>query len=204
MNKEIGFTLIELSIALVIIGLILSMIVIKSGVLIGDTKTTSTITLIKDLSGAVSGFKSRYHYLPGDLPKASDDISGVTIGSACDSGNGNGLIDDPTNEIPCVAEHLVLAGLIKGNTTGIFSPFDNNQTNPDVFVMSASKSKVNVAATNLFPPTVQNVIEISNIPCEAANTIDSKIDDGDTTKGNVRIEPACTATNAITTLDVAI
>ena len=204
MNKQTGFTLIELSIALVIIGLILSMIVIKSGVLVGDTKTTSTITLIKDLSGAVIDFKSRYHYLPGDLPKASDDISGVTIGSACDSGNGNGLIDDTTNEIPCVAEHLVLAGLIKGNTTGIFSPFDNNQTNPDVFVMSAKTSQVNVAATNAFALTVQNVIEIKNIPCEAANTIDSKIDDGDTTKGNVRIEPACTATNAITTLDVAI
>ena len=204
MNKQIGFTLIELSIALVIIGLILSMIVIKSGVLIGDTKTTSTITLIKDLSGAVSGFKSRYHYLPGDMPKASDDISGVTIGSACDSGNGNGLIDDPTNEIPCVAEHLVLAGLIKGNTTGIFSPFDNNQTKPDVFVMSASKSKVNVAATNAFPPTVHNVIEIRKFPCEAANAIDSKIDDGDTTKGNVRIEPACALPSDITTLDVAI
>ena len=204
MNKEIGFTLIELSIALVIIGLILSMIVIKSGVLVGDTKTTSTITLIKDLSGAVIDFKSRYHYLPGDLPKASDDISGVTIGSACDSGNGNGLIDDPTNEIPCVAEHLVLAGLIKGNTTGIFSPFDNNQTNPDVFVMSASKSKVNVAATNAFPSSVLNVIEISNIPCDAAYAIDSKIDNGVTTSGNVRVEPACATSTATTTLDIAI
>ena len=202
MNKQAGFTLIELSIALVIIGLILSIIVIKSGVLIGDTKTTSTITLIKDLSGAVSGFKSRYHYLPGDLPKASDDISGVTIGSACDSGNGNGLIDN--NEIPCVAEHLVLAGLIKGNTTGIFSPLDNNQTEPDVFVMSASKSKVNEAATNPFPPTVQNVIEIRKFPCEAANAIDSKIDDGVSTSGNVRIEPACALPSDITTLDLAI
>ena len=204
MNKEIGFTLIELSIALVIIGLILSMIVIKSGVLVGDTKTTSTITLIKDLSGAVIDFKSRYHYLPGDLPKASDDISGVTIGSACDSGNGNGLIDDTTNEIPCVAEHLVLAGFIKGTTTGIFSPFDNNQTNPDIFVMSASKSKVNVAATNAFPSSVLNVIEISNIPCDAAYAIDSKIDNGVTTSGNVRVEPACATSTATTTLDIAI
>ena len=204
MNKQIGFTLIELSIALVIIGLILSMIVIKSGVLVGDTKTTSTITLIKDLSGAVIDFKSRYHYLPGDLPKASDDISGVTIGSACDSGNGNGLIDDTTNEIPCVAEHLVLAGFIKGTTTGIFSPFDNNQTNPDIFVMSASKSKVNVAATNAFPSSVLNVIEISNIPCDAAYAIDSKIDNGVTTSGNVRVEPACATSTATTTLDIAI
>ena len=201
MNKQKGFTLIELSIALVIIGLILAMVVIRSGVLIGDTKVTSTITLIKDLSGAINDFKARYHYLPGDLPKAANDITGITSGSACDSGNGNGLIDDATKEIPCVATHLVLAGLIKGSTTGILSPLNSGLT-PDVFVLSAGTSKVNVAATSAFPPTVQNVIEIRNIPCEAVNTIDSKMDDGDTTKGNVRTEPACTT--GTTTLDVSL
>ena len=203
MNKQAGFTLIELSIALVLIGLILSMIVIKSGLLVGDTKTTSTITLIKDLSGAVIDFKSRYHYLPGDLPKAGDDIPNVS--AACNiatstSNIGNGLIDNST-ESTCASEELVLAGFIKGKTTGIFSPF-NNGIIPDVLVMSASTSKV--FATNPFPPTVQNVIEISNYPCDAANEIDSKIDDGVTTSGNVRIEPACALPSDITTLDVAI
>ena len=203
MNKQAGFTLIELSIALVIIGLILSIIVIKSGVLVGDTKTTSTITLIKDLSGAVIDFKSRYHYLPGDLPKAGDDIPNVstTCNIAASTSNiGNGLIDNST-ESACATEELVLAGFIKGKTSGIFSPFNNGIT-PDVLVMSASASKV--FATNPFPPTVQNVIEISNYPCDAANEIDSKIDDGVTTSGNVRIEPACALPSDITTLDVAI
>ena len=203
MNRQAGFTLIELSIALVIIGLILSIIVIKSGVLVGDTKTTSTITLIKDLSGAVIDFKSRYHYLPGDLPKAGDDIPNVstTCNIAASTSNiGNGLIDNST-ESACAAEELVLAGFIKGKTSGIFSPFNNGIT-PDVLVMSASASKV--FATNPFPPTVQNVIEISNYPCDAANEIDSKIDDGVTTSGNVRIEPACALPSDITTLDVAI
>ena len=203
MNRQAGFTLIELSIALVIIGLILSIIVIKSGVLVGDTKTTSTITLIKDLSGAVIDFKSRYHYLPGDLPKAGDDIPNVstTCNIAASTSNiGNGLIDNST-ESACATEELVLAGFIKGKTSGIFSPFNNGIT-PDVLVMSASASKV--FATNPFPPTVQNVIEISNYPCDAANEIDSKIDDGVTTSGNVRIEPACALPSDITTLDVAI
>ena len=205
MNKQAGFTLIELSIALVIIGLILSIIVIKSGVLVGDTKTTSTITLIKDLSGAVIDFKSRYHYLPGDLPKAGDDIPNVSTScniAASTSNIGNGLIDNST-ESACASEELVLAGFIKGKTTGIFSPF-NSGTVPDVLVMSASTSQVNVAATNAFALTVQNVIEIRNIPCEAAIAIDSKIDDSDTTKGNVRIEPVCATASAMTTLDVSI
>ena len=205
MNKQTGFTLIELSIALVIIGLILSMIVLKSGLLIDDTKTTSTITLIKDLTGAVSDFKNRYHYLPGDLPKAGDDIPNVSTAcniAASTSNIGNGLIDNPT-ESACATEEIVLAGFIKGKTAGTFSPF-NSGTIPDVFVMSAETSQVNVATTNAFALTVQNVIEIRNIPCEAANAIDRKMDDGDTTKGNVRIEPACATANALTTLDTAL
>jgi prepilin-type N-terminal cleavage/methylation domain-containing protein len=205
MNKHLGFTIIELSIALVIIALILGMVVVKGGSLIGDTKTTSTITLIKDLTGATVDFKSRYHYLPGDLPKAGDDIAGIASGSACDSGNGDGLIDDATNEIPCVATHLVLAGLIKGSASGIMSPYNSGLT-PDVIIRSAKSSQVNKAGTNSFT-TVQNLIEINSIPCEAAIAIDNKIDDGVTTTGNVRIEPACSAPTVVgkvTTLDIAI
>lgn len=205
MNKQKGFTLIELSIALVIIGIILTAVVMRSGSVVGDTKTTSTITLIKDLAAAVSDFKSRYHYLPGDLPQAGDDIPNVstTCNIAVTTSNiGNGLIDNAT-QTTCATEQLVLAGFIKGKTTGIFSPYNNSIT-PDVFVMSASTSKVNVAATNTFPSTIQNVIEIRNIPCEAATAIDSKIDDGDTTKGNVRIEPLCASVYGLTTLDLAI
>lgn len=200
-NKHSGFTLVEISIVLVIIGLILGAVMLNSAGIIGNTKTTSTVSLIKDLSGAVNDFKSRYHYLPGDLPKASSDITGITSGAACDKGNGNGLIDDPTNEIPCVATHLVLAGFIKGDASGIVSPF-NSSTNPDVFVLSANLSAFIVANPAIpFPSTVQNVIEIRNIPCDAAIGIDSKIDDGDAIKGNVR-STACT--NGFTTLDVAL
>ena len=156
------------------------------------TKTTSTITPIKDLTAAVYEFNARYHHLPGDLHKAGDDIPNVSTAcniAASTSNIGNGLIDTST-ESSCVAEQLVLAGLIRGKTTGIVSPLNNGLT-PDVFVMSASASQVNVAATNAFLPPVQNVIEISNIHCDAANAIDTKIDDGITTRGNVRIGPSC-------------
>jgi len=203
-NKQSGFTLVEISIVLVIIGLILGAVLYNSDLLIGNTKTTSTVKLITDLSGAVSNFKSRYHYLPGDLPQASSDITGITSGTACDKGNGNGLVDDPTNEIPCVATHLVLSGFIKGSTTGIISPF-NGSTNPDVFVMAASLSAYNTAYVGTpslqFPSTVQNVIEIQNIPCDAASGIDNKIDDGVSTSGNVRYT---TCSNNLTTLDVGL
>ena len=214
MNKQEGFTLVEISIVLVIIGLILGAVFVGGQTLIANTKTTGTITLIKDLSGAVADFKSRYHYLPGDLPSAHEDISAINSGDICDislNGTiGNGLIDT-TAEIGCVSKELVLAGFIKGSATGIVSPL-NAGTTPDVFVLANSLSATfgttyKFGIPNLPPVMVQNVIEIQGIPCDAANGIDSKIDDGDTQKGNVRSYPPCipgaSGVPATTTLDVA-
>ena len=197
MNKQIGFTLVEISIVLVIIGLILGGVVVGGKALIANTKATGTVKLITDLSGAINDFKSRYHYLPGDLPTASQDIQGIT----CDNGNGNGLIEKTPDEVSCVSQHLVLGGFIKGSATGIVSPL-NNGSLPDVFVMAAKISAVNVAAVNPFPATVQNVIEISNIPLDAANAIDSKIDDGTLGSGNVMAASGVDATHV--TLDVGL
>ena len=195
---------------LVIIGLILGAVFVGGQTLIANTKTTGTITLIKDLSGAISDFKSRYHYLPGDLPSATQDISGITAGDACNiaPGNGtigNGLIDFGTNpsESTCAVKELVLAGFVKGSATatGFVSPL-NPGTLPDVFVMKAADSQVNVAVTNKFQPTVQNVIEIQNIPLDAAQAIDNKIDDGILGSGNVIAASGVDATHVM--LDVGL
>lgn len=181
-----GFTLVEISIVLLIIGLILGGIMYNSGFLIGNTKATSTAKLITDLSGAVADFKAQYHYFPGDLPTAKDNISGTVC-----SGNGNGLID--AGEVACATEELVLSGAIKGSQTGLVSPFGSA---PDVSVRSVASSQVyQKVSTTAFAPTVRNVIEVGTgalgIPCEGAITIDNKIDDGDTTKGNVITYPPC-------------
>ncbi|MDD5395589.1 MAG: prepilin-type N-terminal cleavage/methylation domain-containing protein [Thiothrix sp.] len=197
MNRQIGFTLVEISIVLVIIGLILGAIMYNSNVLIGNTKATSTVKLIQDLTGAVSDFKARYHYLPGDLPKAGDDISGVgTCDIATATANiGNGLIDT-AQEVSCAPVELVSAGFIKGSTSGMVSPL-NPGLAPDVFLIAKTS-----AAVTTFPTTVQNVIEIRNIPLDAAQTIDNKIDDGNFGSGNVMAASGVDATHV--TLDVGL
>ena len=205
MNKHSGFTLIEISIVLGIIGLILGAVMLSSTDVIGKTKTTGTLSLIKDLSAAITDFKGRYHYLPGDLPKAANDIPNLATGSKCDiSPNltiGNGQIDT-ADEKDCVAVELLQAGLIKGNISGIMSPYNRGQT-PDVFVLTTNQSAgVETLVVPTFAATVQNAIEIRNIPCDAATAIDNKIDDGNATTGNV-ISSACGA-SGLTTLDVAL
>ena len=185
MNKTKGFTLIEMAIVLAIIGILLGLVLSRNSSVIGNAKTTNTIALIKDLSAATNDFKNRYHYLPGDLPKAGDDIPGIT-GTTCDIATttaniGNGQIDTNT-EVNCVAVELVQAGLIKGTTNGIFSP--NNASNtPDVFVTARRTIGSNLPT---FPPTVLNEIELTNQPCATAQGIDSKLDDGNFASGNIQ------------------
>jgi prepilin-type N-terminal cleavage/methylation domain-containing protein len=212
MNKSKGFTLVEISIVLVIIGLILGTVFYNSDVLIGNTKATSTAKLIQDLSVAVSDFKSRYHYLPGDLPIAAQDISGIAAGAPCNiapNGTiGDGVINFALNEGTCAAQELVLAGFVKGSATATgFVSALNRGTTPDVFLMSAAESQVNLnlPAANRFPSTIQNVIEIGTvaqgISCDDANTIDAKIDDGDPLTGNVR---RTNCNNGVQVLDVGL
>jgi prepilin-type N-terminal cleavage/methylation domain-containing protein len=207
-NKQSGFTLLEISIVLAIIGLILGAALYSSGILVNNTKATATVKIISDLSGAVIDFKARYQYLPGDLPTASQNIQGITGGSACDSGNGNGLID--TAEVSCATKMLVLAGFIKGSATGIMTPFNFA---PDVAIMAANNSTVNVnaPAVDKFLPPVQNVIEIGTpplaIPYDAAVAIDTKLDDGNLATGNIRAYPLPNASGVPptnVTLDVGL
>lgn len=87
-----GFTLIELSIVLVIIGLI------AGGVLVGrDLISAATvraqISQIERYQQAVGTFRGKYGYLPGDIPDPDATRFGfVGRGGAPGTGDGNGAI----------------------------------------------------------------------------------------------------------------
>lgn len=87
-----GFTLIELSIVLVIIGLIVG------GVLVGrDLISASTIraqiSQIEKYQQAVNTFKGKYGYLPGDIPDPDASQFGFAArGTTAGQGDGNGIL----------------------------------------------------------------------------------------------------------------
>jgi prepilin-type N-terminal cleavage/methylation domain-containing protein len=90
-----GFTLIELSIVLVIIGLI------AGGVLVGRdmikaAQVRKVVADIRQFQSAVNTFKAKYGGLPGDLPQAEARAFGFTAASSSypDTGNGNGTLSD--------------------------------------------------------------------------------------------------------------
>lgn len=93
MSRRSGFTLIELSIVLVIIGLIVGGILAGTD-LIRAARVRLTISQIEKLNTAAQTFKSKYGGLPGDLANETDfgfTAVGCVGGGACVKNNG--LID---------------------------------------------------------------------------------------------------------------
>ena len=81
-----GFTLIELSIVIVIIGLIVAGVV-GGQALVRQSKLRSIITDHQKIQTSMNAFKLEYNYLPGDIPNASDYWSGEV------DGDGDGYAD---------------------------------------------------------------------------------------------------------------
>lgn len=83
-----GFTLIEIAIALVVVGLIISGIIAGSSIL-DSFKVTSEISKVKEFRSAVNAFKDKYDDLPGDFDEATDYFDSF---SGLADGNGDGKI----------------------------------------------------------------------------------------------------------------
>ena len=87
-----GFTLIELSIVLVIIGLITGGILVGQD-LIKAAETRGQISQIEKFNTAVNTFEGKYGYLPGDIPNPYATQFGFqSRGTWTGQGDGNGMI----------------------------------------------------------------------------------------------------------------
>lgn len=103
-----GFTLVELSIVLVVIGLLIGGIVVGQS-LVDAAKISALINESQQFEAEIQTFKSKYKYLPGDYPS---NLFGIVCGSG-GFGNGDGIINTPS--IAWVALNL---GLGKKYPTG--------------------------------------------------------------------------------------
>lgn len=198
-NKSIesGFTLIEISIVLVIIGLILGAVIYSGIATIGSGKVAKTIAVITDLSNSLNQFKSKYKDLPGDININATNPEIVGLPADCraggsSAGDGNAVISGSYGasgkltggEAICVPEQLFHAGMIRVDETDsttnmvvIKSPYG------DVNVVSKASSHA-AGIAGFAGRNVTNVIELTNLPCDVVKELDSKIDNNNMALGN--------------------
>jgi prepilin-type N-terminal cleavage/methylation domain-containing protein len=131
-----GFSLVELSIVLVILGLLIGGI-LSGQALIRAAELRSVTTEYNNYSAAVQTFRDKYMAIPGDMREATrfwgrmnsnadcitNSATAVSAAGVCD-GDGNGVMNSPgaasqAGEIFQVWRQLALAGLIEGSYTGI-------------------------------------------------------------------------------------
>jgi prepilin-type N-terminal cleavage/methylation domain-containing protein len=170
-RRQSGFTLIEIAIVLVIIGLLLGGI-LKGQELIVQGRIRNVANDFQSMTAAINIYQDRYRALPGDDRGANARWSATT------SGDGDGQIDGAynsttdTDESRLFWQHLRLAGLVGGATTDLAQPA--NTTSGITGVQN------NAQGLNSL------VVCSNNLPGKIAQSIDSQFDDGNATTGAVR------------------
>ena len=181
-KQQSGFTLIEIAIVLVIVGLLLGGI-LKGQELITQAKIRNVVNDFNGTSAAYYAYQDRYWAIPGD------DINAATrwTNPAATSGDGNGTIkgnynDTSGSEAAYFWQDLRLAGLIAGAGSDIAPP-----QNAASGVTGVQNGALGFAGL---------VVCSSNLPAKIAQAVDSQFDDGNAMTGQVKAEVAATGSNA--------
>jgi prepilin-type N-terminal cleavage/methylation domain-containing protein len=188
MKKTQGFTLVEIAIVLVIIGLLLGGI-LKGQEMITQAKIKNVIADFSGISAAYHGYVDRYKKIPGDDPCAGGVVTagncGTTTGrwTGATAGNGNGQIAGKYNSATATDEsrlwwdHLRRAGFVSG--VGDQQPF--NALSGQIGVQTGDSA--GGAALGGFSGII---ICSANLPDKISIAADTQMDDGVPATGTVR------------------
>ena len=187
-----GFTLIEIAIVLVIIGLLLGG-VLKGQEMINNSKVRNTITGMDGIAAAIYSYQDRYKALPGDDPNA-DTRWALGGGGAAD---GNGVIDgawtsvDGTTDEGALAwEHLRQAGLITGAPVGAGAL---GAITPPTHSFSGVFGIETVGGTGAVDGTAITagvIVCMTNVEDKFGEILDRNLDDGDAQTGDLQTDAA--------------
>jgi prepilin-type N-terminal cleavage/methylation domain-containing protein len=182
--KQKGFTLVEIAIVLVIIGLLLGGI-LKGQEMIIQAKIKNAITDFSGVSAAYFGYQDRYRATPGD------DIQ-ATRWTGATAGDGNrvltGVYSSTTDTVESRMwwDHLRRSGFVSGS--GFAQP--NNAFNGILGVQTgdgtATTGPTPTAAAATLAGFTALIMCSTNLPDKVAIALDVQMDDGLVSSGFVR------------------
>ena len=167
-TRQKGITLLELTTALTLIGVMIS------GGFVGhemmkNAKAHAVVLQARHLGTAVLVFYDKYGVYPGD-----ENTPHIPPGDTSDSGNGNWRLDP--SEQHELFHDLQLAGLVSGSFDGI-----------NGLMQHAFEDNITLSWTKAAPAdsTPKHYFVFANLPAEACREIDLKYDDGNPATGDV-------------------
>jgi prepilin-type N-terminal cleavage/methylation domain-containing protein len=189
-KQQSGFTLVEIAIVLVIIGLLLGG-VLKGQELITQAKIKNVANDFNGLTAAVYSYQDRYKRLPGDDPGATRWSIITAVPTTAGDNKVDGLYGSVTNtdESRLFWAELRSAGFIGGDAATLANAA-SQPLNAAGGIIGAQNSGFGLSGL---------IICSGSLPTRIAQAIDSQFDDGDARTGNVRGLVEGTPPTAVTT-----
>ena len=196
-SKQSGFTLVEIAIVLVIIGLLLGG-VLKGQELINSAKVKNFAGDIRNISTFIYAYQDRFRALPGDDPRAATNFTGGTAASTPPDAScggapclGNARINGAwnsttiTDETVLFWQHVRLAGLASG--TSVVSALPGNEYYP----RNADGGRIGITGDAVFTGATvwaaNFFVCMSGVQGRFVRQLDTTLDDGNTTTGTLRV-----------------
>jgi prepilin-type N-terminal cleavage/methylation domain-containing protein len=186
-NSQSGFTLVEIAIVLVIIGLLLGG-VLKGTELIESAKVKRAVSEINGITAAFYAYQDRFKQLPGDDGPVANITGRGGPWATLGGGDANGILAsaigvtfNPTAaaESQLFWQHLRAASLIAGDPAG--TGIANLPKNAFGGLIGFTSGAVGAA-----PALGARVVCLSQVPGKSAAAVDVQMDDGNGATGKVR------------------
>lgn len=173
-DKQQGFTLVELAIVMVIIGLMIGA-VLKGQAMIDDAKQKRLVNDLQGISAAYFTYYDRYNSIPGD-DASNHGWAGVTAGNANSFVSGNAT--NPGGESQEAWQALRYAGLLTGDPAATGAASLPNHPYGGKYGISNMDFGSGIGQ--------KNYVRVDNIAGSIAELIDIKLDDGVYDSGTVQ------------------
>jgi prepilin-type N-terminal cleavage/methylation domain-containing protein len=182
-SQQSGFTLVEIAIVLVIIGLLLGGI-LKGQELINSAKVKNLANDFRVIPTYIYAYQDKFKALPGDDKSASTHVTGAANPATPPAGNGviDGAWSSQTNtdESYLLWQHVRLANLAAGPTALGYS-LPTNAVGGSIGISSAAPGQVQITGM-----TGTYQICSTGILGKFAKQLDIQMDDGATDTGSMR------------------